>query len=89
MSDTLILLLHVGGPTAYGWLQEALQLLPNIVAQPEDLRNLLELSKVESERADGGEDNYFEVLDEFSFLCKRNKRSIESAVNTFMQGIRA
>ena len=86
VSDTLILLLHVGGSTAYGWLQEALQQLPTIVAQPEDLRHLLEVSKAESERADGGEDAYFEVLDEFSFLCKRNKRSIESAVRTFMQG---
>ena len=87
VSDTLILLLHVGGQTAFGWVQGALQGLPVVVAQPEDLRSLLEVSKFESERPFGGEERYFDLLDEFSFLCQRNKRSVESARNSLMQGL--
>ena len=87
VSDTLILLLHVGGTTAFCWMQEALQQLPVVVAQPEDLKNLLEVSRIEAERPDGGEDRYFDLVDEFSFLCTRNKRSIESARSSLMRGI--
>ena len=68
-------------------MQEALQQLPVVVAQPEDLKNLLEVSRIEAERPDGGEDRYFDLVDEFSFLCTRNKRSIESARSSLMRGI--
>ena len=53
----------------------------------EDLRGLLEVSRFESGRASGGEERYFDLLDEFSFLCKRNQRTIEGARTSLMQGL--
>ena len=52
-----------------------------------DLRGLLEVSRFESGRASGGEERYFDLLDEFSFLCKRNQRTIEGARTSLMQGL--
>ena len=68
-------------------MQGALQGLPGAVAQPEDLRGLLGVSRFESGRASGGEERYFDLLDEFSFLCKRNQRTIEGARTSLMQGL--